>query len=87
MRQPRVLLALGQVAYQACLRLLEGQGVSALAEDPPPRFAHGAHWNPAAKLHLLASFHPSRQNVNTKRLDQPGLQQVLKDAERIIMGA
>lgn len=87
MRQPRVLLALGQVAYQACLRLLTGQELDSTTLAQPPKFAHGAHLEVTGSLHLVASFHPSRQNVNTKRLDQPRMQQVLKTAERIIMGA
>jgi uracil-DNA glycosylase family 4 len=85
MRRPRVLLALGQVAYQACLRLLEAQGLDIRQAGQIPKFGHGVHLQVAPSLHLLSSFHPSRQNVNTKRLDQPGMQRVLNEAKRIIM--
>lgn len=85
MRRPRVLLALGQVAYQACLRLLEGQGLNVRQAGEIPKFGHGVQVQVAPSLHLLSSFHPSRQNVNTKRLDQPGMQRVLNEAKRIIM--
>lgn len=85
MRHPRVLLALGQVAYQACLRLLESQKLGVRAAGELPKFGHGVQVQAAPSLYLLSSFHPSRQNVNTKRLDQPGLQKVLNEANRIIM--
>ena len=85
MRRPRVLLALGQVAYQACLRLLERQKLDLRLTGELPKFGHGVRLQAAPSLYLLSSFHPSRQNVNTKRLDQAGLQEVLNDANRIIM--
>ena len=95
MRRPRVLLALGQIAYQACLRLLASRGLEyrpsgvslrgKTSKGEAPRFGHGVQIQAAPSLYLLSSFHPSRQNVNTKRLDQTGMQKVLNEANRLIM--
>ena len=57
--RPRVLLTLGGVAHRAVCRAL---GV------PGNDFAHGCERQLAPNLLLLASFHPSRLNVNTGRL-------------------
>jgi uracil-DNA glycosylase family 4 len=61
----RVVLALGQIAFDGYLRLLRGQGL----EVPRTKFKHGL-WidvddsTPA----LAACYHPSRQNTQTGRL-------------------
>jgi uracil-DNA glycosylase family 4 len=64
----RVMLALGRIAFDACLRLYAERGWL-----PPgakkPAFAHGAVAKPSdARPHLVASFHPSQQNTFTGRL-------------------
>ena len=55
----RVVLALGQIAWQATLRCFE---LAPLARHP---FAHGALVRAPDRPALLASYHPSRQNTNT----------------------
>jgi uracil-DNA glycosylase family 4 len=55
----RVVLALGQIAWQAALRCFE---LAPLARHP---FAHGAIVRGPGRPALLASYHPSRQNTNT----------------------
>ncbi len=55
----RVVLALGQIAWQAVLRCFE---LAPLARHP---FAHGALVRAPERPVLLASYHPSRQNTNT----------------------
>lgn len=66
MRRPRVILALGQIALLAVLDALELSRGSL-------KFAHGASTEVAPGLKVFASYHPSRQNVNTGRLTLPML--------------
>ena len=71
----RVLLALGAVGWDAILRTLE-------APRPWPRFGHGAEAT-VGGYRLLASYHPSQQNVFTGRLTPAMLDDVLARAAQI----
>ena len=69
MPQVRVILALGQVAFDGCLRLLRDTGY------PLPRlkFSHGLQHtfhssHAGGPKHIMAAYHPSRQNTQTGRL-------------------
>jgi uracil-DNA glycosylase family 4 len=64
----RVVLALGRIAFDACLRLYAGRGWFPPG-TPKPVFGHGAVYRlaPSAPV-LVASFHPSQQNTFTGRL-------------------
>jgi uracil-DNA glycosylase len=78
---PRVLVALGGVAFASCLGVLEAAG--APIPRPRPRFAHGAeYW--IGEHRLLASYHPSQQNTFTGKLTQPMLRSVLRRAARLV---
>ncbi len=84
-RRPRVVLALGGVAWAATCRALNqlSGGLGMATADAP--FAHGQMQRLAPDLTLVGSYHPSRQNVNTGRLNQAMLQDVLHKVRRIIM--
>jgi uracil-DNA glycosylase family 4 len=73
----RVLLALGNIGWRACLAHLESQG----AEIPRPRpaFAHGAEV-PLGRFVLLGSYHVSQQNTQTGRLTPSMFDAVLRRA-------
>ena len=71
----RVILCLGRDAYEALNRLLE---------LPTKPFAHGLHVQAQKNLFLLTSFHPSRLNVNTKRLTRDMLDAVLGNAKSLL---
>ncbi len=75
----RTLVALGAIAFEACLGTLArgGQGIP----RPKPRFAHGAEIV-LGDYRLFASYHPSQQNTFTGRLTLPMLQTVLSRAAR-----
>jgi len=83
----RVVLALGKIAFDATLRLLEANGHA--IPKPRPRFGHLAEFatvpstsgNP---LVVLASFHPSRQNTQTGKLTQSMWDAIFKRA-RVLM--
>lgn len=69
----RVVVCLGQFAWDRLLRLLRAQG--RLLPRPLPRFAHGA----VARLEgltLIASYHPSQQNTFTGKLTEAMLDAV-----------
>lgn len=73
----RVLLALGAIAWKACLDHLERQGHAVIRPRPP--FGHGreATIGPFA---LLGSYHVSQQNTQTGRLTPPMFDDILDRA-------
>jgi uracil-DNA glycosylase len=78
----RVVVALGQIAFDAWLQLLKRRSVARPA--PRPRFGHKVivrfgEGVPA----LVGSFHPSRQNTNTGRLTPAMLRSVFRTARRL----
>ncbi len=78
MPQIRVVLALGQIAFDGCQRLLREMGYEDL---PRLKFGHGLHYSLSSASatetrHLIASYHPSRQNTQTGRLTPAMLDQV-----------
>ena len=81
----RVIVALGQLAHAAALRTAGALGWT--IPTPRPTFAHGARSTIArpgqGPIALLASYHPSRQNTNTRRLTSPMLERVLRQAVRV----
>jgi uracil-DNA glycosylase family 4 len=84
MPQVRVVLALGQVAFEGCLRLLRDFGYAA----PRLRFGHGLHTSSRSASgdfkHLVASYHPSRQNTQTGRLTPAMLDEVFALARSLL---
>jgi uracil-DNA glycosylase family 4 len=58
----RVVLALGRIAFDTCLRYLYPP------VKPPPNFSHNAWHSFAGHPTLVSSYHPSRQNTQTGRL-------------------
>lgn len=79
MPQVQVMVALGQMAFDGCLRLLRAQG----RDLPRLKFGHGVHY-PLDGLHLLASYHPSRQNTQTGRLTLTMLDDVFNRARALL---
>jgi uracil-DNA glycosylase family 4 len=78
LRNVRVLLALGAIAWRACLdHLARGN----LSLRPRPPFAHGA-WVPVGSLVLMGSFHVSQQNTQTGRLTPAMFDTVLAAAKQ-----
>ncbi|HEX7253813.1 MAG TPA: uracil-DNA glycosylase family protein [Thermoanaerobaculia bacterium] len=74
-----VLVALGALAFDACLKVLSESGET--LPKPRPRFAHEAVY--AIGHHrLLGSYHPSQQNTFTGKLTQAMLRRVLRKAKR-----
>lgn len=80
----KVLLALGQGAFTSCLRMFKAQGViSSLGSFP---FGHGVSYPLENGLTLVASYHTSRYNVQTGRIDESMFLQLLQRVRRLTAG-
>jgi uracil-DNA glycosylase len=77
----RVVVALGGIAFAAAKGLLARAGYRI---ERRPHFAHGAEYPVRGGPCLLASYHPSRQNTNTRRLTPPMLRDVFARARAIL---
>ncbi len=78
----RVLVALGRIAFDACLSLLADRGARV---RPRPVFGHGrVHRVGGGMPILVASYHPSRQNTNTGRLTREMFAAVFRTARDLI---
>jgi uracil-DNA glycosylase family 4 len=75
-----VIVALGRIAFDAAWRLLAGRGI---VMRPKPAFGHGLVYRPEGGPAVIASYHPSRQNTNTKKLTPGMLAAVFIDAARL----
>ncbi len=71
----RVVVALGQFAYDALCRLF---GVR-----PRPRFGHGVEVARPGGPTLLCSYHPSQQNTFTGKLTEPAFDAVFARARQL----
>ena len=81
LRRVSVVVALGRVAFDACLARFERLGHP---QRPKPAFAHAAAYQAAGCPLLIASYHPSRQNTNTGRLTPAMLKAVFTRARHIL---
>ena len=68
LRNKRVILCLGQLAFSHMLKLLEANGYAIF--KPRPKFQHGLELNIHPNLHLMTSYHPSQQNTFTGKLTE-----------------
>jgi uracil-DNA glycosylase family 4 len=75
----RVVVALGQFGWDAALRALTSLGHSV---HPKPVFGHLAE-TAVGPYALLGSYHPSQQNVFTRRLTAPMFDAVLRRAKEL----
>ena len=78
----RVVVALGKIAFDAWLRVMERRGARL---SPRPQFSHGGIVKMGDGLPaIVGSYHPSRQNTNTGRLTARMLESVFRKAKRLI---
>lgn len=83
LKQLRVVIALGKIAFDNYLKGLRRLGVA--LPKPLPRFAHNTVHQPGDGLPaLITSYHPSRQNTNTGKLTEPMFDAVFERARRLL---
>jgi uracil-DNA glycosylase family 4 len=87
LRNVRVIVPLGHVAFGAVLSLLDNLGVA--LPRPRPAFAHGVLIRLSGQVdgrpvpRILCAYHPSRQNTNTGKLTEEMLDSILARARRL----
>ena len=72
----RVVVALGQFAYDAVCRLF--------AVRPRPRFGHGVEVALGGHRSLVCSYHPSQQNTFTGTLTEPACDAIFRRARELV---
>ena len=83
LRQVRVVLALGRIAFSAYLTARKTLHLP--APSPLPRFGHGSEYV-FERVTLLGSYHPSQQNTFTGRLTKTMFLSVFQRAREILDG-
>ncbi len=81
LKNARVLIGLGAIAFNAILRVLETHHVA--LPKPRPKFGHNVMYN-LGKYSVIAAYHPCRQNTNTGKLTAPMLDAVFRNTKHIL---
>jgi uracil-DNA glycosylase family 4 len=81
MKQVRVVVVLGKLAFDTYLTILKQQG--RIQSRAAFRFEHGAI-HPLEPV-LISSYHPSQQNTSTGRLTREMLREIFESARRTII--
>jgi uracil-DNA glycosylase len=76
----RVIVPLGAYGWEAALRAIAA--VSGVEPRPRPKFGHGAEARVGPYV-VVGSYHPSQQNVFTRRLTAPMIEAVLRRAKEL----
>ena len=71
LKRLKIVVALGQIAFDSCLKLFD-------LKKKDFKFYHGARYRLNERIEIVASYHPSPRNVNTKRLDENKMVKLLK---------
>jgi uracil-DNA glycosylase family 4 len=80
--KPRVVLALGKIAFDAYLKLLLERGEIVLRSGFV--FRHGANYALPNGVRLFAVYHPSQQNTQTGKLTAAMYRRVLRRIRRFL---
>jgi uracil-DNA glycosylase family 4 len=83
LRRVRVMVALGRVAFDACLAARRALGRP--VPQPRPQFAH-ARVHEFPDLTLIASYHPSQRNTQTGMLTTPMFDHIFATAQQLLAG-
>jgi uracil-DNA glycosylase family 4 len=79
----QVVVALGRIAFDGVLKVYRQRGLELQAM----KFSHGATFSlGAGQPHLVASYHPSRQNTQTGRLTSEMFASIWRIARDLLVG-
>ena len=67
----KIILALGKVAFDTCIKFFK-------LKKKDYKFKHGSFYNINDEIMVVACYHPSPRNVNTKRINEEEMVKVLK---------
>ena len=81
--KPKVIVALGRVAYERVLRIYNRKS-PIVDQKPPPAFSHGAVYELMTDHWLLASYHPSQQNTLTGKLTVKMFDAIWKNVKELV---
>jgi uracil-DNA glycosylase len=81
--QPRILLALGGIAWKAVVSEVRRREWHT---GRVPMFGHGAKQALTGDRWLLGSYHPSQQNTFTGKLTEPKFDSIFATARRLVDG-
>ena len=82
LKQIRVVVALGRLAFDTYLDILRDRGVIRSRAGFP--FGHDREHRPGPGPVLISSYHPSQQNTSTGKLTASMLRAVFEHAKRVI---
>ena len=66
----KIILALGKIAFESCVKLFN-------LKPSLYKFIHGAEYSISKKLKILACYHPSPRNVNTGKINEEQMLEIL----------
>lgn len=72
--RPKVLLALGRIAWEAVVQIALDRG---WLQSTRPKFHHGHVARLTEQVVLIGCYHPSQQNTFTGRLTEPMLDEIM----------
>ena len=81
LKNVRVVVALGQIAFQTYLSARRELGF--VVPSPAPRFGHSVQYEMDG-VTLIGSYHPSQQNTFTGRLTREMFQAIFQQAQALV---
>ena len=82
LRQVRVVVALGKIAFDTYLGTFSRRGLK--LPSPRPRFGHQVTYDLPGNITLVGSYHPSQHNTLTGRLTREMFESVFSTVRRLL---